>query len=92
MIVQRSSRCRPASTRRGLTLVEMVISIVLVGVGLVAALNTVGASKLAQFKVGVQRQGHLLAQDLVSEVLLQDYADPVDGLDSFGISGAEAAT
>ena len=92
MIAKGSSIYRPASPPRGLTLVEMVISMVLVGVGLVAALNAVGASKLAQFKVSVRRQGHLLAPDLMTEILLQDYADPVDGLDSFGLSAAEAAT
>ena len=70
----------------------MVISMVLVGVALVGALNAVGASKLARFKVSVSRQGHLLAQDLMTEILLQDYADCVDGLDSFGLSAAETAT
>jgi len=84
--------CRRPSLRRGLSLVEMAISIVLVSVMLAAALNTVGASKLGQLKISVGRQGHLLAQDLMTEILLQDYADPVDGPDSFGLSGAEAAT
>lgn len=77
---------------RGFTLVEMIISISLVGIGLVAALNTVGASKVSQFKVSTSRQGHLLAQGLMTEILRQDYADPVDGPDSFGLSAAESAT
>ncbi len=66
---------RSFSRRRGLTLLDMIISIPLVGIALVAALNTVGASKASQFKVDNMRQGHLLAQDLMSEILQQDYTD-----------------
>ncbi|MBU0617196.1 MAG: type II secretion system GspH family protein [Planctomycetes bacterium] len=87
-----STTLRGPTSRRGLTLVEMVISMVLVSVMLVAALHTVGASQLGQRKVHSRREGHLLAQDLVSEILWQEYADPVEGLDSFGLSAAEAAT
>ena len=92
MIARGSSTYRPASPRRGLTLVEMVISMVLVSIAMVAALKAVGVSKLAQFKVGVSRQGHLLAQDLMTEILRQDYADPDLGLDSFGLGATKAAT
>ncbi len=89
MITRRSSRCPSASLRRGLTLVEMAVSVVLVGVMLVAALNTVGASKLGQRKLYGRRQGHQLAQDLMAEILQQDYADAAAGPDSFGVEGDE---
>ena|GEM_PF-509290 len=75
MTVSDSMRCRGSSLHRGLSLVEMVISTALVGIALVAALNTVGSSRLAQNKVSVWREGHLLAQALMSEILQQDYAD-----------------
>ncbi len=64
-----------ASRRRGLTLVEMVISIALVGVMLVAALNTVGAAKLGQRALYGRLSGRQLAEDLMVEILQQDYAD-----------------
>jgi Tfp pilus assembly protein PilV len=83
-----ANRC---STRSGLALVEMVISIVLVSVMLVAALNMVGASKLGQRKLHERLSGQQLAQDLMAEILSQDYADPEDGVDSFGLSSDESA-
>ena len=81
-----------AGCRRGLTLVEMVISTLFVGVMLVAALNLVGASKHSQQKATQANRGNQLAQTLMAEILQQDYADPVDGPDSFGRSAAEDAT
>lgn len=75
MTVSDSMGCRGSSLRRGLSLLEMIISIPLVGIALVAALNTVGATKVSQFKVSIGREGHLLAQDLMSEILQQDYSD-----------------
>ena len=62
----------------GFTLVEAAISIVLVSVMLVAALNTVGAAKLGQQKTAARGRAHLLAQELMSEIMRQDYADPQD--------------
>jgi len=71
-------------------MVEMVGSIVLVGVGLVAALNTVGASKMSQFRVIASRQGHLLALQLMTEILEQEYEEPVDTV-VFGRESSESA-
>ncbi len=66
------------SRTQGFTLVEAAISIVLVSVLLVAALNTLGASKLGQLKTMQRGRGHLLAQGLLSEIMRQSYADPED--------------
>lgn len=60
--------------RRGMTVVEAAISIVLVGVMLVASLNTVGASRLGQRKIHDRLTSHQLAQELMAEILQQDYA------------------
>lgn len=84
-----SSTHRHRSRRRALTLVEMAVSIVLVGVGLVVALGTVGASKLSQLNVSTGRQGHMLAQDLMTEILMQDYEEPVD-TPTFGRESGES--
>ncbi|MFH0982678.1 MAG: LamG domain-containing protein [Planctomycetota bacterium] len=74
-MIRRNHGHRLGSARPALTLVETVVSIVLVGVMLVAALNTVGASKLGQRKLYDSRQGHELAQALMAEILEQPYAD-----------------
>lgn len=83
---------RTSIRRRGLSLIEVIVSIPLVGVALVAALNTVGASKTSQFKNTEMREAHLLAQQLMGEILLQDYADPDLGFTSFAIESGEGNT
>lgn len=75
--------------RRGLSLVEMIISIPLIGIALVVAFDTVGASKASQFKVKTSIQGCLLAQELMSEILMQDFADREGELSSFAADGTE---
>jgi type II secretory pathway pseudopilin PulG len=70
-----SRSCCGQRLRRALSLVEMIASIVLVGVMLVAAVNTVGASKRGQRNLYDRRQGHELAQALMAEILQQPYAD-----------------
>lgn len=62
----------------GFTLVEAVMSMLIVGLMLVAALNTVGASRVAQSANAEQAIGPLLAEDLMSEILGQAYQEPVD--------------
>jgi len=72
-------------SRRGLTMVEAVISMLVVGVMLVAALKTVGAARLTERKTGERGRGVLLAEGLMSEILEQSYADPESGVGSFGL-------
>jgi type II secretory pathway pseudopilin PulG len=83
-----SSRTPHASA---FTIVEAVIASVIVGVMLVAALNTVGASRLTQHKAALTSQGRLLAETLMAEILVQDYRDP-DGTPVFGGEAGEATT
>ena len=75
MTAQLPAKCPDAPRSRGMTLVEMVVSTVLVGVMLVAALNTVGAARMGQRKACDSRRGQQLARELMSEILLQEYAD-----------------
>lgn len=74
--------------RRSFTLVEAVISIVLVGILLVAAINTLGATAVSKRSIEQQVLGDLLAQDLMAEILTQAYEEP-DGAPSFGLETGE---
>lgn len=87
LLLRHNRTCRHAG--RALTLAEAVISMAVVGVMLVAALNTVGASRVTQRKMGERSRGMLLAQDLMSEILRQHYEDPDLGPGSFGVGGDE---
>ena len=74
---------------RGMTLVEAVVSIAIIGVMLVAALNTVGAAQSTRKKMGDRARGMTLAQELMSEILAQNYEDPDYGAGSFGLAAEE---
>lgn len=54
------------------------MSILIVGLMLVAALHTIGASKIAQSRSAEQVLGPMLAQELMIEILSQAYQEPVD--------------
>ena len=65
-------------SRRAFSLVEAVISMVIVAGLVVTALNTAGAAQRNRHKTMQQVQGHQLAQDLLAEILCQPYADSAD--------------
>ena len=73
----------------GFTLIESVLSILIVGLMLVAALNTVGASKLGQARNAEQAVGPILAQQLLDEIVDQPYAEASS---NFGREAGESAT
>ncbi|MFC1635707.1 prepilin-type N-terminal cleavage/methylation domain-containing protein [Planctomycetota bacterium] len=75
--------------RLGFTLVEAVVSMLIVSVMFVAALSTVGASRLSQFKTSRASRGQALAESLMAEILRQDYLDP-NGTPVFGPESGEA--
>ncbi len=75
----------------GFTLVEAVLSTVVVAVMLVAALNTVGASRLTQHKAALVSQGRMFAEALLAEILQQNYQEP-GTTDSFGREAGELDT
>jgi type II secretory pathway pseudopilin PulG len=74
---------------RAFSLVEAAVSIAVVGIMLVAALNTVGAARLGEQKTGDRGKGMLLAQQLMTEILQQSYEEPVD-IQVFGPESGEA--
>jgi len=64
--------------RRGLSLVEVAISIVIVGGVLTASLTTVAHSKMGLLNMGHGARGILLAQQLMTEILQTEYEEPDD--------------
>jgi len=60
----------------GFTLIEAAISTVIVAVMLVAALNTVGTSRVAQHKAALLGRGRMFAESLMAEILPQSYQEP----------------
>ena len=83
--MKREKRLRTAPA---FTLVEAAISTVVVGMVLVAALNTVGAARVGEYKIAERSRGLLLAQDLMAEILQQEYEDPDDPV-TFGTESGE---
>ncbi len=81
-------RCRSAG-RRGLSLLEVVISTFLVGVLLVAAMQTVAGSAKASLSSAARGIGLGLAQELMSEIMAARYAEP-DETPVFGPEPSES--
>ena len=75
---------RPPAAR-AFTLAEAVVSTVIVAVMLLAAMNTLGAARIGESKIAQRYRGLHLARDLMAEILRQNYADPDDGVASFGL-------
>lgn len=71
------------------TLMEAVISTVIVAVMFVTALNVVGASKVTQHKVALMSRGQMVAESLLAEILPQSYENPAEPR-VFGLESGEA--
>jgi len=84
------SAIRHRQCRHGFTLIEAVISTVIVAVMFVAALNTVGASRVTQLKAALVGQGRMFAEALMTEILQQSYQEP-EGAYVFGRETGELA-
>lgn len=88
LVRQGGGRC---ACGKAFTVVEAVIATVIVSVMLVAALSTVGASRLIQHKVSLRNRGRLLAESLMAEIVQQAYEDPSDPV-VFGPESGEETT
>lgn len=83
---------RPRRLRRwGFTLVEAAVCFLIVGLMLVAALNTVGASRRTQYVTSSRSRGELLAEGLMAEILHQAYEEPPPDPPVFGVDAGEGA-
>ncbi|HHH76375.1 MAG TPA: type II secretion system protein [Phycisphaerae bacterium] len=76
-------------TRRdnAFSLVESIISIVIVGGLLVAALTALGASRIGQFSISTQARATMLADGLMNEILQHAYEESSAG--SLGLDAGE---
>ena len=63
-------------TRRGFSLVEAVLASLVVAVALTGALEAAAAARVGRQKLAQRSEGLMLAQDLMSEILVLDFADP----------------
>ena len=62
--------------RRGVSLVEVIISIVIVAVMFTAALTSAGGALTVESKTAERHRALLLAQDLAAEILQYPYKEP----------------
>jgi prepilin-type N-terminal cleavage/methylation domain-containing protein len=87
-------RCIVAPRRfpRGLSLIEVTLSIVVVGVMMTAALSTLSSVSLTRHVDANAQIARSLADQLMAEILSKEYEDPGLAPGSFGISDDEAAT
>src|SRR5215468_10396056 len=77
------------SRRTGLTLIEVVASTMIVSMMAVAALNSLGAATKSSNSIGNRAVAAGLADELMSEIMMQSYSDP-DGSPVFGHESGEA--
>jgi len=90
--MSRPARFPAARPGRGFSLIEAVLSVVIVGGLLVAAMNTLGAGTTAEYTTAERSRALLLAEDLMSEILQQAYEEPSLPPGSFGRGSDESAT
>ena len=64
--------------QRGLSLVEVTISTLLVGLVLVASLRSVGHVMRSRGSTSAEARAAILAEQLMTEILNEDYEEPVD--------------
>jgi MSHA pilin protein MshD len=71
------------------TLVEALISVVILSVGLVAALNTLGSAARANAVLTTKRDGLLLGRELMGEIMASRYRDAQDNKGAIGREDSE---
>jgi prepilin-type N-terminal cleavage/methylation domain-containing protein len=74
---------------KGLTLIEVVASTMIVGLMAVAALNALGAATKSANSIGNRAVAAGMADELMSEITMQSYSDP-DGSPVFGHESGES--
>src|SRR3954470_5415794 len=76
---------------RGLTLIEVVASTMIVGLMVVAALNALAAATKSSNSIGNRAVAAGLADELMSEIMMQSYSDP-NGSPVFGHESGESTS
>jgi prepilin-type N-terminal cleavage/methylation domain-containing protein len=77
--------------QRGLTLIEVVASTMIVSLMAVAALNALAAATKSSNSIGNRAVAAGLADELMSEIMMQSYSDP-DGSPVFGHESGESTS
>jgi type II secretory pathway pseudopilin PulG len=77
---------------RGLTLIEVVASTMIVGMLAVATLNSLGAATRSADTIGNRAIAAGLADELLSEIVQQAYIDPNSSSPVFGHESGESTT
>ena len=80
---------RAGRRRAGVSLVEVVVSTFIIGVLMIAALRSLGASVRSSHRLVRSTKSNQLAHDLLSEILELSYEDP-DGSATFGREADES--
>lgn len=63
-------------TEKGFTLIELVITIVILGIGVTAFTQLMNASTVASVDPMVRQQAHAIAQSYLEEIFLNTFCDP----------------
>ncbi len=69
-------KARPGFNRGGFTLVEVAVSVVIVGLLLATSLQVVGAAKIGQYQLTERARGNALAKALLAEITPLGYVEP----------------
>jgi MSHA pilin protein MshD len=85
------SEIRNPKSRSALTLIEVVAATMIVGLMAVAALNALAAATKSSNSIGNRAVAAGLADELMSEILMQSYSDP-DGSPVFGHESGESTS
>ena len=85
-----SLRQKLRQKHRGLSLIEVVASSLIVGIMLVAALNTLGAVFRSQRSNAARMTGPGLAHELMGEILSLPYEDPEEPGERIGYDSGES--
>lgn len=75
---------------RGFTLVEAMMSMLVVSILLVGSMNAAGSAGMAQFKASERTTGRLLAAGLLNDILAMNYED-ADTTPALGIESGESS-
>ena len=65
-----------ARAQGGLTLIELVVSIAVVGIALTGALLAIDQTTVRSADPMIQHQGSAIAEAYLEEILLKDFLDP----------------
>ena len=83
--------CSQKHNRQGLSLIEVIVSSLLVGLVVVGSLDMLGASVRTQAVASDLSLGPILAEQLIAEMMAIHYGEP-DGAEALGLDGAETNT